>query len=118
AQADWGEVKYIENGRKKRLYFLVLTLGYSRDMYVEFTTRSDTTSLIKCLIHGFEHFGGVPQKVLFDRMKTVVLDVDSQKNPIWNPQFLDFALTFGFIPELCHAYRAQTKARLSRGSST
>lgn len=27
AQADWGEVKYIENGRKKRLYFLVLTLG-------------------------------------------------------------------------------------------
>jgi transposase len=115
AQADWGEVKYIENGRKKRLYFLVLTLGYSRDMYVEFTTRSDTTSLIKCLIHGFEHFGGVPQKVLFDRMKTVVLDVDSQKNPIWNPQFLDFALTFGFIPELCHAYRAQTKGKVESG---
>jgi len=88
AQADWGQVNYIENGRKKKLYFLALTPGYSREMYVEFTTRSDTKSLIKCLVHGFEHFGGIPEKVLFDRMKAVVLDVDSQKNPIWTPQFL------------------------------
>ncbi|MGI6666585.1 MAG: IS21 family transposase [Bacillota bacterium] len=115
AQADWGQVNYIENGRKKKLYFLALTLSYSREMYVEFTTRSDTKSLIKCLVHGFEHFGGIPEKVLFDRMKAVVLDVDSQKNPIWNPRFLDFALTFGFIPVLCRAYRAQTKGKVESG---
>jgi transposase len=30
AQADWGQVNYIENGRKKKLYFLALTLSYSR----------------------------------------------------------------------------------------
>lgn len=115
AQADWGQVNYIENGRKRKVYFLALTLGYSREMYVEFTTRSDTKSLIKCLVHGFEHFGGITEKVLFDRMKAVVLDVDSQKNPIWNPQFLDFALTFGFIPALCRAYRAQTKGKVESG---
>jgi transposase len=107
-QADWGQVKYIEDGRKKRLYFLELTLGYSREMYTEFTTRSDTKSLIKCLVHGFERFGGIPEKVLFDRMKAVALGVDSQ-NPVWNPEFLDFALTFGFTPELCQSHRAQTK---------
>jgi hypothetical protein len=53
--------------------------------------------------------------VLFDRMKAVVLDVDSQKNPIWNQQFLDFALTFGFIPDLCRPYRAQTKGKVESG---
>ena len=45
----------------------------------------------------------------------MVVDVDSQGNPIWNPEFLDFALTFGFIPELCHPYRAQTKGKVESG---
>lgn len=115
AQVDWGQVNYQENGAKKKLYFLVLTLGYSRDAYVEFTTRSDTKSLIKCLVHGFEHFGGVTEKVLFDRMKAVVLGTDSQKNPVWNPEFLEFSLSFGFIPTLCRGYRPQTKGKVESG---
>jgi hypothetical protein len=45
----------------------------------------------------------------------VVLDVDRQGNPTWNPEFLDFALTFGFIPELCRSYRAQTKGKVESG---
>lgn len=114
-QADWGQVRYIEGRTKKRLYVLDLTLSYSREKYVEFTTRSDTKALIRSLIHGFLHFGGVPERILFDRMKAVVLGVDSQKNPIWNPEFLDFALTFGFVPELCRPYRAQTKGKVESG---
>lgn len=114
-QGDWGQVNYIEAGKKKRLYFLDLTLSYSREKYLEFTTRSDTRSLIKALVHGFIHFGGVPDKILFDRMKAVVLGVDGQGKPIWNPEFLEFTLTFGFVPQLCRGYRAQTKGKVESG---
>jgi hypothetical protein len=78
-------------------------------MYTEFTPSSTTRALIRCLVHGFLEFGGVPETILFDRMKSVVLETDAQGKPVWNPEFLDFALAFGFVPDLCRRGRAQTK---------
>jgi transposase len=108
AQADWGQAKYADGAKKRALYFLAYTLGYSRAMYTEFTPSSTTRALIRCLVHGFLEFGGVPETILFDRMKSVVLETDSQGKPVWNPEFLDFALAFGFVPDLCRRGRAQT----------
>lgn len=51
----------------------VMVLGYSRAIYVEFTNRCNIHAFIRCLIHGFEYFGGVTDIVLTDRMKTVIL---------------------------------------------
>lgn len=43
AQVDWGSCGYIDvDGRRKLLYCFVMTLGWSRAMYVEFTTNGDT----------------------------------------------------------------------------
>lgn len=39
AQVDWGHFGFIEvNGKRERLYGFVMTLGWSRMMYLEFTT--------------------------------------------------------------------------------
>ncbi len=47
--------------------------------YVEFTQRQDAETLLNCMVHGFEFFGGVTRTVLTDNMKTVVVDrVDGQ----------------------------------------
>ncbi|WP_432718917.1 hypothetical protein [Pectinatus frisingensis] len=49
-----------------------MILGHSRAKYVELTKRCDFYSLLRCIVNAFEYFGGVPQIVLADIMKTVL----------------------------------------------
>jgi transposase len=108
AQMDWGTLGRFE---KHRLYAFALTLSYSRMRYVEFTQRQDAETLLSCLVHAFRYFGGVPQSVLTDNMKTVVLD---RRGGVihWNPRFLDFASYYGFLPRVCQPYRPETKGKV------
>jgi transposase len=116
AQVDWGVCKYKDTeGRDKHLYAFVYTLGYSRDQYVEFVTRADISTFLRCFVHALEYFGGVPQTVLFDNMKTVKLGNDTEGNPVWHPLFIDFALVVGFKPRVCRPRRAQTKGKVENG---
>ena len=73
AQVDWGSCGYIAmDDRQKTLYCFVMTLGWSRMMYVEVTTNGDTGSFIRCHQHAFEYFGGVPREVLHDNLKALL----------------------------------------------
>ena len=56
--------------------------------------------------------GGVPEEILYDRMKTVWMGTDERGEIIWNPVFRDFAHYWEFIPRLCRAYRPQTKGKV------
>ena len=79
--------------------------------YAEFTQRQDAETLLHCMAHALTYFGGVPQTVLTDNMKTVVVDrVDGQ--PRFHPKLLDFASYYGFVPRVCHPYRPQTKGKI------
>jgi hypothetical protein len=59
--------------------------------------------------------GGVPEEILYDRMKTVWLGSDERGEIVWHPVFLDFARYWGFTPRLCRPYRAQTKGKVESG---
>jgi transposase len=108
AQMDWG---HFGNWACKRLYGFALTLCWSRMQYVEFTQRQDAETLLNCMVHALEYFGGVTATVLTDNMKTVVLDrVDGQ--PRFHAKLLDFASYYGFVPRVCHPYRPQTKGKI------
>jgi transposase len=108
AQMDWG---HFGNWSGKRLYGFALTLCWSRMQYVEFTQRQDAETLLNCMIHALSFFGGVPQTVLTDNMKTVILDrVDGQ--PRFCAKLLDFASYYSFVPRVCHPYRPQTKGKI------
>jgi len=39
-----------------------------------FTEKEDAATLVRCLVEAFEFFGGVPEHVLFDNAKTVVIE--------------------------------------------
>jgi transposase/DNA replication protein DnaC len=117
AQVDFGVFQYEYLGRKRKVYAFVMVLSYSRAMYVEFVERQDTSTLMRCHIHAFEFFGGVPEHILYDNLKPVVLGRDENGQPIWNERFLDFALVVGFHPRACRPYRAQTKGRVERAIS-
>jgi transposase len=116
AQVDWGHFGLIDHrGRQRRLYAFVMTLGWSRAMYVEFTVSADAAWWLRCHQHAFRFFGGVPRVVLHDNLKTAVLERDADGNIHWNPRYLDFAHYYGFTPKACQPYRAQTKGKVESG---
>jgi transposase len=114
AQMDWGIIHYIdEHGVIHKSPAFVMIMGSSRAKYAEFTKRCDLYSLLKCMVNAFEYFGGIPETVLTDRMKTVIIGSEAGK-PIWNSQFSDFAADIGFVPKVCKPRKPQTKGKVER----
>jgi transposase len=111
-QADFTTIR---RGRDRLLAF-VATLGYSRTSYVRFTCREDFPAWRDGLLAAFDHFGGVPEEVLFDNTKPVVLDRDWYGPGLhrWHPGMLDLAERCGFRLRLCRPYRAKTKGKVER----
>src|SRR3989440_9591132 len=113
-QFDWAEFRYEREGVPKKLYGFTAVLSYSRMRYVTFVKRCDAATLIRCLMEGFEYFGGLPKAALTDRMKSVLLVEMENKVPRWNPLFADFMASIGVAPRVCKAYTPQTKGKIER----
>ena len=114
-QADFTHAR---RGRNP-LIALVATMGYSRATFVKFTTNEDTTTLCAGLREAFDYFGGVPEHILFDNDKSVVIDRDAYGEGLhrWNDAMKELAETCGFKPRLCRPYRARTKGKVERFNS-
>jgi len=116
AQVDWGHLGSIEiNGNTRQLWGFTFTLGYSRAMMAEAALDQTLGTLLRMHEEAFRQLGGVPEEILYDRMKTVWLRTDERGEIVWHPVFLDFARYWGFRPRLCRAYRAQTKGKIESG---
>lgn len=116
AQVDLGSFCYhTADGKTRRVWAFVMVLSWSRALYVEFITRADTASFIRCHLNAMEHFGGLVEKYLYDNTKLVVLERKAGGEVRFNERFLDFALRLGFSIKLCRPYRAQTKGRVESG---
>ncbi len=111
-QVDWVEFR---KGASP-LHAFCATLGYSRASYVEFVGDMKVDTLIACHEHAFAAFGGVPRRILYDNMKTVVLerDVYGEGQHRYHAGFLNYARHCGFIIKLCRPYRAKTKGKVER----
>ena len=112
-QFDWGEFIYDMDGTRHKLYGFAAVLGYSRMRFVCFTKRCDTPTLIRSLMAACEYLEGLPDAILTDRMKSVILTMDGRQ-PQWNPQFADFLAAIGVTPRVCRAYTPQTKGKIER----
>ena len=111
-QVDWAVIRRGAD----RLSVFVATLGWSRAAYVEFVTDERVETLIAAHENAFLAFGGVPREVLYDNMRTVVLERNGYGRGChrFHAGFLDFARHCGFRPRLCQPYRAQTKGKVER----
>ena len=114
AQVDFGVFPYLDaDGKRRSILAFVMVLSFSRTLHVEFVQQQDLTTLLRAHVHAFESFDGVPRRILFDNMKTVVLERTAGR-VVFHPCFLDFALLAGFTPRACRPYRAQSKGRVER----
>jgi transposase len=116
AQVDWGHLGVLEDGeRRQAVWGLVFTLGHSRAMYADAATDQRLETFLRLHEAAFDALGGVPEEMLYDRLKTVVLGTDERGEVRWHPLFLDFARYWGFRLRLCRPYRAQTKGKVESG---
>lgn len=115
-QADFArfEVSWAATGVTQVVWLFLVTLGYSRLLTGTWSLQGDLVAVLQGHAAAFTTFGGVPRRMLYDRMKTVVTDQDAQGRPVFHPALLALARHYGFSAEACRPYRAQTKGKIER----
>lgn len=117
AQVDWGDEGALlaEVGEGRKVYSFHMTLSYSRDPFICFTTSQDLATFFDCHRRAFAHFGGVPATIVYDRTKTVVRrHVAPGRAVPLHPQAAAFAEHYGFAIDVLAAYRPTGKGRVER----
>lgn len=114
AQVDWGHFGYITIGKAKRpLMAFVMVLSYSRKIFLHFYLNQRTENFLRGHEAAFLSFGGVPKILLYDNLKSAVLERMGDAIR-FNPQLLDFAAHYRFEPRPCAVYRGNEKGRVER----
>jgi len=103
AQVDWGHLGTVEG---KKLWGFTFTLNYSRMIMASSAVNQNLGTLLRMHEEAFQQLGGVPQEMLYDRVKTVWQEIDERGQVVWNSVFLNFSRYWSFMPRLCRPYRA------------
>jgi hypothetical protein len=81
-------------------------------MYLEFTVSQTMEHFLACHQHAFDAFGGVPQKIMVDNLKSAVLSRIIGRAPVFNPKYADFADHYGFTITPCNVGKGNEKGRV------
>jgi transposase len=114
AQADWAHFGEITIGRaKRRLSCFVLTLSYSRALWFEFFLGQSLENLILAHVHAFNDWAGLARIVLYDNMKSVVLE---RRGDLvrFHPRLLELCGHYHFGARPCRPGRGNEKGRVER----
>jgi transposase len=114
-QIDFGERRVEIAGEAVRVHLFVATLGYSRRRYVRAFRHERQACWLEGMEGAFRHFGGVPEEVLLDNPRALVMHHDAATREVrFHERFLAFASYWGFRPRACAPYRARTKGKDER----
>ncbi|MFZ3584443.1 IS21 family transposase [Loktanella sp. DJP18] len=115
-QIDFGQ-RRVEIGRTPRLVsFFVATLGHSRRNHVRAFAGERQEHWFEGMESAFAAFGGVPEEVLLDNARALILRHDvASREVVVNPKLHAFALHWGFQVKACAPYRPRTKGKDERG---
>lgn len=115
AQVDFAYCGMMKlNSVNRKYYAFIMTLCYSRMMYVEFIFHQNQEYFLQCHRNAFEHFSGVPQNIMVDNCKVAVLEHKYHETPKLNPHYLDFALHYGFNIKACGVRKPNEKGQVEK----
>ena len=113
-QVDWGHFGTIKVGKAERkLVAFVLVLSYSRRIFLRFGYDMGMAGFLDGHQRAFEHFGGVPRVLLYDNLKSAVLERVGVAIRM-NPTMLKFAGHHGYEPRPVAVARGNEKGRVER----
>lgn len=113
-QVDWGHFGRLQVGRASRpLVGFAMVLSYSRAIFLRFFLSQSLANFLSGHEAAFRFFSGVSRVVLYDNLKSAVLErIGSAIR--FNPQLLDFAAHYRYEPRPVAVGRGNEKGRVER----
>jgi transposase len=113
-QVDWAHFGHVAVGRAKRaLSCFVITLSYSRALYLEFFFDQTMENFLRGHVRAFQDWGGQPRVILYDNLRSAVLE--RRGNEIhFNPRLLELCAHYHFIARPCQVRAGNQKGRVER----
>src|SRR5437660_8019888 len=97
-QVDWGHFGHLTIGRARRtLMAFVMVLSYSRQIFLRFFLDARIESFLRGHVAAFSGWGGVPRVLLYDNLKSVVLERRGDAIR-FHPTLLHFAGDYRYEP--------------------
>ena len=113
-QVDWAHFGKVKIGNAiRKLYAFIIVLSWSRRIYLRFFLGMQMANFLLGHKLAFELFGGIPRRILYDNLKSVVRERigDAVR---FNPVFLRFAGHYAFEPRPVGIARGNEKGRVER----
>jgi transposase len=113
-QVDWAHFGPVMVGRARRaLSCFVMTLSYSRALYLEFFFDQTTENFLRGHVHAFQAWNGPPRVILYDNLKSAVLERRGGQI-LFNPRLLELSAHYHFAPQPCQVRAGNQKGRVER----
>ena len=114
AQVDWAHFGHVMVGRARRaLSCFVMTLSYSRALYLEFFFDQTTENFLRGHVHAFQAWNGQPRAILYDNLKSAVLERRGGQI-IFNPRLIELSGHYHFGTQPCQVRAGNQKGRVER----
>jgi transposase len=113
-QVDWAHFGHVMVGRARRaLSCFVITLSYSRALYLEFFFDQTTENFLRGHVNAFQSWHGQPRSILYDNLKSAVLERRGSQI-LFNPRLLELSAHYHFAPKPCQVRAGNQKGRVER----
>lgn len=113
-QVDWAHFGEVRVGRaRRRLSCFVITLSYSRALYLEFFFDQTLENFLRGHVHAFEAWSGTPRVILHDNLRSAVLERRGDQVH-FHPQLLELCAHYHCLPRPCQVRAANQKGRVER----
>ncbi len=100
-QFDWSSEVVLLNGVATKVKVAQVRLCYSRAMFIKAYPSESLEMLFDAHTSALSYFGGVPQRGIYDNMKTAVTKIERGKSRVFNRHFLQMASHYLFEPVAC-----------------
>ena len=114
AQVDWAHFGKLMIGRAQRpLWAFVMVLSYSRRLFLRFFPGASMPFFVRGHVEAFADFGGVPRVLLYDNLKSAVLERHGDAIR-FHPTLLAISAHYRFEPRPVAVARGNEKGRVER----
>jgi len=113
-QVDWGHFGHFQVGRARRpLMAFVMVLSWSRQIFLRFYLNAQMESFLRGHVGAFEAFEGIPKVLLYDNLKSAVLERRGDAIR-YHPTLLALSAHYRFEPRPVAVARGNEKGRVER----
>ena len=114
AQVDWAHFGQVAVGRaRRRLSCFIITLSYSRALYLEFFFDQTLENFLRGHVHAFQAWAGLPRVILHDNLRSAVLERRGDQIH-FHPRLLELCAHYHCLARPCQVRAGNQKGRVER----